>query len=84
MADRRRDQTIYAERQKLLDVNTATVAELASIPGIDKARARDIVQLRERRGPFRDLEELRVLPGWEGETFEEVRAHLAVQRRLRG
>lgn len=84
MADRRRDPTVYREQDRLLDVNTATVGELAAIPGIDKARARDIVQLRETRGPFRDLEELRVLPGWEGEAFDKVCAHLAVKRRLRG
>lgn len=84
MAERRRDETVYREQDRLLDVNTATVSELAAIPGIDKARAREIVQLRERRGRFHDLEELRVLPGWQGRAFDKIRDHLAVKRRLRG
>jgi len=41
----------------LIDINTATIAELATLPGIGERRARAIVELREQR-PFDSPAEL--------------------------
>ena len=47
----------------LVDLNTATRAQLEGLPGIGPARAESILALRGRRGGFRSLEELRALHG---------------------
>lgn len=47
----------------LVDLNTATQAQLEGLPGIGPARAESILALRRRRGGFRSLEELRALHG---------------------
>lgn len=42
----------------LIDINTATAEELASLPGIGEVRAGRIVQSRQEDGPFASADEL--------------------------
>lgn len=42
----------------VLDINTATISQLETLPGVGPATARSIVGLREDRGPFLSVEEL--------------------------
>ena len=42
----------------LIDINTATAAELESLPGIGPATASAIVEHRERHGPFAHVDDL--------------------------
>jgi competence ComEA-like helix-hairpin-helix protein len=51
-----------AEPASRLDLNRATRAELAALPGIGPVTAERIVRVRERNGPFRCVEEVRALP----------------------
>ncbi|MFN3346677.1 MAG: 5'-nucleotidase C-terminal domain-containing protein [Candidatus Bipolaricaulaceae bacterium] len=44
--------------KKLLNVNTATQAELEALPGIGPAIAQEIIRYRETVGPFGSVEEL--------------------------
>ena len=46
-----------------VDVNTATAAQLAQIPGIGPGTARAIIQFREKSGPFQRLEDLLAIRG---------------------
>ncbi len=46
-----------AVRPVLIDINTATAAELATLPGLGPSRAEAIIQLRARQ-PFRSLADL--------------------------
>lgn len=46
-----------------LNLNFATEEELATLPGIGKKTARDIVDFRNRNGGFFSLEDLREVPG---------------------
>nr|WP_276510245.1 helix-hairpin-helix domain-containing protein [Longimicrobium terrae] len=47
----------------VLDLNTATAAELESLPGVGPALARRIVEFRQREGRFRSVAELDRVPG---------------------
>lgn len=47
----------------LIDVNRASVAELDALPGIGATRAAAIVAFRDSVGPFRQLADLRQVPG---------------------
>ncbi len=49
--------------QALFDPNTAGVAEWDALPGIGPTRARAIVAFRDSAGPFRQLDDLRRIPG---------------------
>jgi competence protein ComEA len=62
-----------------LNLNTATAAQLDSLPGIGPAYAQRILDYRERNGAFRSVQQLkdaRLLPS---ATFERIKDRLAVE-----
>ncbi len=61
-----------------LDVNRATEGDLERLPGIGPVLARRIVEYRESRGGFQDIEQLRRVKGIGKKTFERIRAFVAV------
>lgn len=54
-------------------VNTATKEELETLPGIGPTLAAAIVDVRERGGPFRRVEDLQRVPGIGARTIERLR-----------
>jgi competence protein ComEA len=63
---------------KLIDINTATMAELESLPAIGEARAQMIVRIRDRNGPFKSVDELRALPRLSEKQFQALRKLVTV------
>lgn len=57
------EPTVGAPVARPVDPNVATVEELARLPGLPEARARAIVEDRERNGPFESCEALVRVPG---------------------
>lgn len=51
------------EAVQLIDINRASVEELAKLPGIGPELGRRIVAFREKHGPFRRVEDLLVIRG---------------------
>ncbi|MFM7737474.1 MAG: ComEA family DNA-binding protein [Alphaproteobacteria bacterium] len=62
-----------------VDLNTASVADLAALPGIGESKARAIVAWREAT-PFRSVDELRDVKGIGDKMLEKLRPHLAVSQ----
>jgi len=61
-----------------LDVNRANQRDFERLPGIGPVLARRIVEYRESRGAFHDIEQLRRVKGIGKKTFEGIRAFVAV------
>ncbi|HET7909257.1 MAG TPA: helix-hairpin-helix domain-containing protein [Nitrospira sp.] len=61
-----------------LDVNQATEQDFERLPGIGPVLARRIVEYREMRGSFEDVEQLRRVKGIGKKTFERIRRLVAV------
>lgn len=61
-----------------LDVNRASQQDFERLPGIGSVLARRIVEYRESRGAFQDIEQLRRVKGIGKKTFERIRAFVAV------
>ncbi len=60
----------------VVNVNTASVEELQLLPGIGESRARDLVELRKRRGGFKSLAELKELKGIGDASLERLRPYV--------
>jgi len=61
-----------------VNLNTASVAELARLPGVGQVIARRIVRHRQRSGPFRKVDELLVIRGISQAKLEKLRPLVTV------
>jgi competence protein ComEA len=59
----------------LINVNTATQAELESLPGIGETRAQEIIANR----PFQSVDDLERVPGIGPATLEKLRPYVVVE-----
>jgi competence protein ComEA len=62
-----------------INLNTATVKELESLPGIGPALARRIVDFREKRRGFKRVEELLEVPGISERKWKMIRDKVEVK-----
>lgn len=57
-----------------INLNKATIEELKSIDGIGEVRAEKIVEYREENGPYKNIDELKMIGARIGEkTFETIK-----------
>src|SRR5687768_10065801 len=63
--------------QGVVNLNTATAAELQLLPGVGPAKAEQILAYRKQR-PFRTIEELARIKGIGRKTVNKLRPHLTV------
>ena len=64
-----------------VNINTASVSELESLPGVGAVRARAIIEERKQRGGFRSLEQLSEVKGLGPKLVERLRPHLTLGER---
>ena len=68
--------TAGLEQHVLVDLNTAGLSALCTLPGVGESRARAILEYREQNGPFERVEDAALVPGltqavvdsWEGQA----------------
>ncbi len=65
----------FLDRAEKVNLNTATVEELSTLPGIGEVLAARIITYREDHGPFQTLEGLKAVSGI-GEKVVEAIAEL--------
>ena len=62
----------------LVHLNTATAAQLETLPGIGPKMAERILRFRQQHGPLRRLEELEKVQGIGSRTLEKLRPFAAL------
>ncbi len=62
----------------IININTATIEELQTLPGIGATRAQDIVNYRLEHGPFQTIEEIRNVSGIGPVTFDKLAPYITV------
>ena len=72
-----RDESVY--RAARIDLNTATRAELCTLPGVGETMADRIIADRDANGPFRTPEELLRVDGIGDATLERLREWIWVE-----
>jgi competence protein ComEA len=63
----------------LININTATLAELDRLPGIGPGLAARIIEHRARYGPFRRTEHLLIVPGISERRFAEMQPFISTE-----
>ena len=63
---------------ELIDINTASAAELEELPGIGPTTAQKIVEYRELNGPFVNTEDIINVSGIGPGTYERIKDLITV------
>lgn len=61
-----------------ININTATIAQLCSLPGIGEGKAQSIITYREEKGKFSSIEEIMNVEGIKEGLFEKIRDSITV------
>jgi len=64
--------------QGVVNVNTASAAQLEAIPGVGPALASRIVEHRDKNGAFKKVEDLMLVRGIGEKSFERLRPWVAI------
>jgi competence protein ComEA len=67
-----------AQQIMMINVNSASVDELATLKGIGKVKALAIVQFRDAHGGFKSLEDLLQIPGIGEKVLQQNLARLSL------
>ena len=63
----------------VVNLNTASIAELESLPGVGSVRARAIIAERKRRGGFESVGQLAAVKGVGPKLLERLRPQVTVE-----
>jgi competence protein ComEA len=63
----------------LININTATLEKLDSLPGIGPTTAQKIIDYRAQHGPFQQIEEIMNVSGIGPATFDRIKDLITVE-----
>lgn len=61
-----------------VNINTASVQELTSLPGIGQAKAEAIVKYREANGPFKSVDDITKVSGIGPKMLEKIKDEITI------
>ena len=72
---------VFAEEKitGVVNVNTASAAELEMLPGIGASRAKAVIEAREAKGGFKSLDDLLTVKGIGEASLAKLRPHLTLE-----
>ena len=79
------EETVRKEKEEALttenikiNINTAGEEELTALNGIGPAKAKKIIEFRNKNGGFKSIEELMLVPGIKEGTFSKIKEDISV------
>ena len=69
---------IVSPKSDKVNINTASVEELDTLPGIGPSRAADIISYRESNGRFKSIEDLKNVKGIGEASFEKMKEKITI------
>jgi competence protein ComEA len=64
--------------EKPININTASASELTALKGIGEAKAKAIVEYREKNGPFKSVDDLAEVKGIGPKVLDGIRPQVTV------
>lgn len=71
-------ETVESQGDGLVNINTAQVSELTTLPGIGESRANDIISYRDSNGGFNKIEDIMNVPGIKEAAFNRIKDYIKV------
>lgn len=62
----------------MVSINTATLEELMTLPGIGESKAKDIINYRTTNGPFKSIEDLKNISGIGESLFAKIKENITI------
>ena len=72
---------VFAQKQppaKPIDLNAANVKELQQLPGVGPVTAQRIIEMREKSGRFRRVEDLLAIRGISQKKLDALKPHVTI------
>ncbi len=66
------------EACELVNINTAGVDRLMTLPGVGESKAKDIIAYRERNGDYETVDDIMKVPGIKESIFDKIRDLITV------
>jgi len=63
----------------VVNINTASAEELATLEGIGEKTAQNIIEYRDANGPFAAIEDIKNVKGIGDKKFEKIKESIAVE-----
>lgn len=67
-----------ADAPGLVNINTASIAELTTVSGIGEGRAQAIIDYREQNGSFKSIEDIKKVDGIKDGLFSKIKDKITV------
>ena len=64
--------------QPAINLNTASVEDLDSLPGVGKSTAEKIVEYRRQNGPFTRIEQIMEIPRFGKAKYEKIKGNIVI------
>lgn len=62
----------------IVNINTASIDKLLTLPGIGEAKAKEIISYRDGNGLFENISDIKNVPGIGAALFEKIKAYITV------
>lgn len=62
-----------------LNINTATIEELQTLPGIGETKAKNIIEYRNNNGNFTKIEDVLEVPGIGNSIYDQIKENITVK-----
>lgn len=73
------EHAILEAQDGLIDINTASVAEFCTLPGIGENKANQIIAYRDANGRFSSKEDLMKISGIKEGTYKKIETYITVR-----
>lgn len=70
------NQSQSDNQNKLVNINTASLEEIQSLPGIGESKAKAIIEYRNSSGKFQNIEDVLKVSGIGEKLYEEIKAYI--------